>query len=182
MRRLGSALGVEAMAIYHHFGGREDLLAAIAERLLDPLGELEPGSGWRQDCDAFATTLREIAVNHPATFQLVGMQPLEEVSLVPVERLLATLVDAGFEPGTALAIYRATISYARGYALAEVTGFTVDAAGVGGLERLRALRRREFPVLAGRAPELAELDPEQAFRLGLDALLRGLRGPEKAAG
>lgn len=177
MRRLGAALGVEGMAIYHHFAGREDLLGAIAERLLEPLGELEHRSDWREGCDDFATTLREIAVQWPATFRLVGMEPLGEVLLLPVERLLVTLVDAGFDPGTALAIYRATISYARGYALAEVTGFTVDAAGGSGLERLQALRADAFPVLAGRARELAELDPDRAFRLGLDALLRGLEGP-----
>ncbi len=181
MRRLGSALGVEGMAIYHHFAGREGLLGALAERLLEPLGQLEPGSDWRRECDAFASELRRIAVEHPATFQLVGMQPLGEVPLAPVERLLATLVDAGFEPGAALAIYRATISYARGYALAEVTGFTVDAAGPSGLERLRALRADAFPVLGGRTPELAELDPDRAFRLGLEALLRGLDDPGRPA-
>ncbi|HTU29332.1 MAG TPA: TetR family transcriptional regulator [Solirubrobacteraceae bacterium] len=181
MRRLGAALGVEGMAIYHHFAGREDLLGAIAERLLEPLDDLEQRSDWREDCHDFATTLREVAVQRPATFRLVGMQPLGEVLLLPVERLLGTLVEAGFEPVTALAIYRATISYARGYALAEVTGFTVDAAGGSGLERLQALRPDAFPVLAGRAGELAELDPDRAFRLGLDALLRGLEGPEGAA-
>src|SRR5579875_733293 len=177
MRRLGGALGVEGMAIYHHFAGRDDLLGAIAERLLEPLGELELRADWREACDAFATKLREIAVRCPATFQLVGMQPLGEVLLVPVERLLSALVDAGFEPGIALAIYRATISYARGYALAEATGFTVDAAGGGGLKRLRALRADTFPILAGRARELAALNPDRAFRLGLDALLHGLQDP-----
>jgi AcrR family transcriptional regulator len=177
MRRLGSALGVEGMAIYHHFQGRSELLGAISERLLAPLGELEPCADWRRGCGAMATRLREIAVRHPATFQLVGLQPFTEISLAAVERLLATLVDAGFDPATALAIYRATVSYARGYALAEAGGFTVDAAGGSGLERLRALRADEFPVLAGRAAELVDLDPDRAFRLGLNALLRGLDDP-----
>ncbi len=182
MRRLGSTLGVEGMAIYHHFAGREDLLGAIAERLLEPLRDLWPGSDWRQACEAFATKLRAIAGGRSATFQLVGLQPLGEASLAPVERLLEVLVDAGFDPGTALAIYRATVSYARGYALAEATGFTVDAAGWSGLERLRALSVDEFPVLAGRAAELVELDPDRAFRLGLNALLVGIEDPERPAG
>ena len=182
MRRLGSALGVEGMAIYHHFAGRDNLLGAIAERLLEPLGELEPLADWRQACGAFATRLRAIAVGRSATFQLVGMQPLGRGSLAPVERLLGTLVDAGFDPGTALAVYRATVSYARGYALAEATGFTVDAAGNGGLERLRELSADEFPLLAGRASELVRLDPDRAFLLGLNALLAGIADPEKLAG
>lgn len=174
MRRLGGALGVEAMAIYHHFRGREDLLAAIAERLLEPLGELQFGADWRAGCEAFATRLRAIAVSRPSTFQLVGMQPLGEASLAPVERLLGTLIDAGFDPGTALAVYRASVSYARGYALAEATGFTVDAAGGRGFERLQTLDPEAFPVLAGQAARLAEVDPDRAFKLGITALLRGI--------
>lgn len=174
MRRLGSALGVEAMAIYHHFKGREDLLRAIAERLLAPLAELEFGTDWRQACEAFATRLREVAVARPSTFQLVGMQPLAEAALAPVERLLQTLVGAGFDPGTALAVYRATVSLARGYALAEATGFTVDAAGGLGLERLRTLDADEFPVLAGQVAQLVDVDPDRAFKLGIRALLRGI--------
>ena len=40
-RKLGAALGVEAMAIYHHFASRDELLNAIGDRLLEPLQELE---------------------------------------------------------------------------------------------------------------------------------------------
>ena len=35
----------------------------------------------------------------------------------------------------------------------------------------------EFPILAGQASELAKLDADSAFTLGLDALLFGLGGP-----
>jgi hypothetical protein len=65
----------------------------------------------------------------PATFRLIGLQPFDSpASLRPVERLLGVLVAHGFAPADALAVYRAVASYARGYALAEATGFTVDAA------------------------------------------------------
>ena len=57
MRRLGSELGVEGMAIYHHFQGREELLAAIGDRLLEPLHELELGDDWRDACRRFAIAL-----------------------------------------------------------------------------------------------------------------------------
>jgi hypothetical protein len=69
------------------------------------------------------------------------------------------------------------VSYARGYALAEVTGFTVDAASAVGRERLAALPLADFPILAGRAGELREVDPDSAFNLGLEALMFGLGGP-----
>jgi len=176
MRRLGSTLGVEAMAIYHHFESRDELLAAIGDRLLEPLNEVELGDDWRDACRRFATTLRDVAIARPATFKLVGLQPLDTPSaLRPVERLLNVLLEQGFAPPDALAIYRATVSYARGYALSEATGFTVDAAAPAGRRRLAALPPGEFPILAGsRASEMRTLDPDSAYEFGLNALLTGL--------
>lgn len=182
MRRLGAALGVEGMAIYHHFENREALLGAIGNRLLEPLERLELGDDWREACRRFAVTLRDVAIAQPATFQLLGLQPLDtEFSLRAVERLLGVLVARGFAPATALGIYRACASYARGYALAEATGFTVDAAEPAGRKRLAALSREEFPILAGQAPELAKLDADAGYELGLEALLVGLPDPDPAA-
>lgn len=181
MRRLGSSLGVEGMAIYHHFSGREELLGAIGDRLLEPLQELELGDDWREACRRFATALRNVAVARPATFRLLGLQPFDTPSsLGPVERVLGVLVARGFTPSAALAVYRATVSYARGYALAEATGFTVDAARPGGRRRLAALPRSEFPILAGRARELAALDADAGWELGLQALLTGFADPGQA--
>lgn len=183
MRRLGSTLGVEAMAIYHHFAGRDELLREIGDQLLAPLHTLELGSEWREACRRFATALRDLAVARPATFQVLGLQPFDTPrALLPVERLVGVLVEAGFMPAAALAIYRATVSYARGYALAEATGFTVDAARAAGRERLAGLTGGEFPILAGRAAELAELDADAGFELGLRALLRGLPDPGDGSG
>lgn len=181
MRRLGAALGVEAMAIYHHFESRDALLSAIGDRLLEPMRRLELGDEWREACRRFATALRDIAVAQPATFQLLGLKPLDTpLSLRAVERLMGVLVARGFTPAAALAIYRATASYARGYALSEATGFTVDAAQPAGRKRLAALPSDEFPILAGRARELTGLDAEAGYELGLEALVKGFSSPEPA--
>lgn len=178
MRRLGSELGVEGMALYHHVAGREELLRAIADRLLEPLDGLEPTDDWREACRRFASTLRRVAKARPATFRLVGLQPLDTpASLHPVERLLEVLVAGGFSAPDALAVYRAVASYARGYALAEATGFTVDAAHASGRERLRTLDRGSFPILAGSAQQLARVGADSGFELGLGALLAGLPDP-----
>ncbi|MGA9857322.1 MAG: TetR/AcrR family transcriptional regulator C-terminal domain-containing protein [Solirubrobacteraceae bacterium] len=175
MRRLGARLGVEGMALYHHFSNRDELLGAIADELLAPLNQLDPSDDWCEACRRFATALRSVAVRRPATFQLVGLQPFDSPSaLRPVERLLEVLVRTGFPPHRALGIYRAIVSYARGYALAEATGFTVDATQPAGRERLRALPPDEFPILTGHAAELAALRADDAYLLGLDAMLRGL--------
>jgi hypothetical protein len=106
------------------------------------------------------------------------------MSLQPVERLLQVLIAESFSPSAALGIYRATASYARGYALAEATGFTVDAARPAGRHRLAALPADEFPILGGLASELAKLNADAGWELGLEALLTGLAGrdPVKPTG
>lgn len=181
MRRLGGSLGVEGMAIYHHFSGRDELLGAIGDRLLEPLRHVELGEDWREACRRFATALRNVAVARPATFRLLGLQPFDTPdSLGPVERLLGVLIAAGFAAADALAVYRATASYARGYALAEATGFTVDAAGAEGRRRLAALPEAEFPILAGSARDLEALDADAGYELGLRALLAGFADPTQA--
>lgn len=175
MRRLGARLGVEGMALYHHFASRDELLGAIADELLAPLERLEPVDDWRDACRRFATALRSVAVQSSSTFQLVGLQPFDSPSaLRPVEQLLGVLVCSGFTPPHALAVYRAIVSYARGYALAEATGFTVDATQPAGRRRLCALPAEQFPVLSGHAEELAELQADAAYLVGLEAMLGGL--------
>jgi AcrR family transcriptional regulator len=178
MRRLGSELGVEAMSLYYYVNGREELLDAIGDRMIAPLAELELEPDWRRACAQFAEALRDIARERSGTFRLLGLKPLDTPgSLFAVERLVAALVDAGFSPPDALAVYRAVASYARGYALAEATGFTVDAAAPQGRRRLRALSADEFPILHGRVDELTALDPDSAFTRGLEALLTGFPDP-----
>ena len=175
MRRLGGRLGVEGMAIYHHFDSRDELVKAIGERLLSPLHELDLGDEWTEACRRFASALRDIALAHPATFQLVGLQPFDTpASLQPVERLLQVLISSRFTLGKALGVYRATVSFARGYALAEATGFTVDAERPAGRRRLATLPADEFPILTGHIEDLARLDADAGWTLGLEALLTGL--------
>ncbi len=175
MRRLGSELGVEAMSLYHHVPNRAELLSAVSERMLAPLQAIEFERGGREACRSLAHALRGIAVAHPATFSLVGVRPLNGPAVLRVvERLLAVLVADGFGARDALAVYRAVASYARGYALAEAVGFTIDASDPGARNRLEALSSSEYPILSGRATELSTLDADSGFERGLDALLVSL--------
>ena len=179
MRRLGATLGVEAMAIYHHFDSRDELLTAIGDRLLRPLHELEGSNDWREACRRFATALRDIAVAQPATFQLLGLQPFDTpVSLAPVERLLDVLV------GTGSGRRRRWRSTAPPSATPAATHWPRRPDSPSTRHDLRppaagAAAPREFPILAGRAAELATLDADAAYELGLQALLTGLADPDR---
>ncbi|UTI63036.1 TetR/AcrR family transcriptional regulator C-terminal domain-containing protein [Paraconexibacter antarcticus] len=176
MRRLGREVGVEAMSLYNHVSNRDAVLDGLGEFLMSEV-DAEPGADWRESCRDFAAQLRAIALTHPATFSLVGLRPLRSAAaLAPVERLLQNLVAAGAAPDQALAMYRTLASFARGYAMAEVTGFTVDASTPSGRRPLRALPRADFPILRERLKELEPLRSDAAFTAGLDAMLDGFAG------
>lgn len=175
MRRLGAELGVEAMSLYHHVSGRDDVLTGMAERLMSRFPPPPTQAGWQDAGEWFARQLRVVATASPNTFALTAMRPLRSpVALAPVEAVLDAMVRAGASPVDALVAYRALASYARGYALAEVVGFTVDASTSSGADDLAVLDPAAFPVLGGRAGELGELGPDRAFDAGLRALVDGL--------
>lgn len=177
MRRLGTELGVEAMSLYHHVAGRDAVLAGMAERLMSRFPSPPPRAGWQDAGEWFARQLRMVATASPQTFALTAMAPLRSAAaLEPVEALLAALVRGGASPDGALVVYRALASYARGYALAEVAGFTVDASTTEGAEELRALDPGAFPVLGGHVDELGAVGADRAFDAGLRALIDGLTG------
>jgi TetR/AcrR family transcriptional regulator, tetracycline repressor protein len=142
MRRLGARLGVEAMSVYHYVNGREDLLEAIVDALIESIaipdkpvapaeaGELaeaaEPVEGWQSFLQVLAHDVRRLAHEHPAAFPLVATRhpaapwlrpPLR--SLKVVEGFLDGLTARGFSDAQAVAAYRSFTSFLLGQLLLE---------------------------------------------------------------
>ena len=170
MRRLGGELGVEAMSLYRHVADRAALLEALADLLA---AEIEPRAReeqWADALRAFAGDLRGIARRHPAAFELVAMRVLNTPNVLgPIENVLASLRRGGFTPARAIFAYRLVATYARGYALAEITGFAID------------VRPEEpFPVIRSLSRRIASEPSEANFRAGLETILGGLRAEREA--
>ncbi|WP_369139032.1 TetR/AcrR family transcriptional regulator [Modestobacter versicolor] len=136
MRRLGSSLGVEAMALYRYVPGREDLLDGVVERVVETLFDNDDGddvyigehSGWQDYLVRLAHGMRRIALAHPAVFPLIASRPPAAPWVRPplrslrlVESFLGTLTEAGFSDPAAVAAYRAYSSFLLGHLLLEVT-------------------------------------------------------------
>ena len=136
MRRLGAALGVEAMALYRYVPGREDLLDGVVDRVVETLFDKDDGddiyvedhNGWQDYLMRLAHGVRRIALAHPSVFPLVASRPPAAPwvrpplrSLRMVESFLGTLTDAGFSDQAAVAAYRAYSSFLLGHLLLEVT-------------------------------------------------------------
>lgn len=138
MRRLGTALGVEAMSLYRYVPGKEDLLDAVVNDLVDAMrrdGEVPstPRDGWQDYLQRLAHAVRRIALDHPKAFPLVASRPPEAPWLRPplrslewVEAFLAGLLDEGFTDESAVAAYRAFSSFLLGHLLLEVASHGAD--------------------------------------------------------
>ncbi len=146
MRRLGAALGVEAMALYRYVPGREQLLDGVVETVIDelygdPEVHMQAAHGWQDFLQRLAHGVRRIALAHPEVFPLVATRPPAAPWVRPplrslrwVESFLTAMTDSGFSDEAAVGAYRAYSSFLLGHLLLEVSqkGVAISAEDVPG--------------------------------------------------
>jgi len=171
MRRLGEALGVEAMSLYRHVANKADLLdgiqsAILAEMVVPPLE-----GPWLEQLGALVRAFRAVLRAHPAALPIFATRPaVAPGSLAAVNRCLAVLAAAGFPEREQAAIFQALLSYVVGSAFVQFApeaGGEPDPVDYGALPDALAHVRRV-------GPSLHALDEDEEFELGLDLLLGGL--------
>jgi AcrR family transcriptional regulator len=179
MRRLGRALGVEAMSLYNHVPNKAALLDGLVEMLLDELEMPGPEAGdWQERLRRINESYRRVAHAHPHAFPLAVTRPYNTLgTLRRVEQTLQLLHEAGFDTETALHLFQTCTSYTSGYVLAEITRAVPPPA-----EETTAppVDRRQFdpaaiPRLVELAPYYAARDRDAEFRYGLDVILTAFR-------
>ncbi|WP_406836255.1 TetR/AcrR family transcriptional regulator [Streptomyces sp. AHU1] len=197
MRRLGSELGVEAMALYRYAASKDALLDGLVEALYleleEKLGvapEPEPAAGepdWRARLHRIARAMYEVCLAHPRAVPLLATRMLA----VPLarrpgavlrdhERVLALLRSAGFDETHTSAVFRAFSAWLLGYVSVELQPMVdnpdePDPAFRLGLHHLSP---RELPTLREIAPSLAERGGPEGLAAGLDALLDRFTRPD----
>lgn len=179
MRRLGAALGVEAMAIYRYFPSRQELVSALVDWVVlqtasDPELQFDDADDWRDYLDRLAHGIRQMALTHPRTFPLIATTPTAAPWIRPpmrslqwVETFLVGLQDHHFPPPAAVTVYKQFSSFLLGHLLLEVAGLDDDAApkvsaGDGDRRRARADRKQraeqaEHVMRRGDGPSADEI-------------------------
>jgi AcrR family transcriptional regulator len=178
MRRLGAALGVEAMSLYHHFPSKEELLDGLVATVLSgvPLPEATP-AGWEDAVRYGFGAFRRILLAHPELFPLIANRPpVERETLVVVARAFAILEAAGFDPRQAGSAWTTLLSYTFGFVQCEITGMGEATRGAAMLEILAEHAGPDFAALRDLHLVLDPWDGDWEFAQGLDAVIAGLRG------
>ena len=187
MRRLGERLGVEAMSLYRYVPGREELLDAVVEHVMDEMADDDdviqaPENGWQDFLQRLAHGIRRVALKHPLVFPLVASRPLEAPWLRPpvrslewVERFLAGLVDEGFSEQSAVGAYRAFSSFLLGHLLLEVASRGADVGPLDVIEEdAEDADLAAYPTVRRLRPALSEDHAAIEFEDALEELLRRL--------
>ncbi|THV31421.1 TetR/AcrR family transcriptional regulator [Glycomyces paridis] len=89
MRKIGSALGLSAMAVYRHFPSREVLLAHVADECFDEVHERWRKVGLtgdsRTDLHAVVDRMLDLAFERPHQFALMFLEPRERARAFPAD-------------------------------------------------------------------------------------------------
>ncbi len=183
MRRLGAILGVEAMSLYRYVPGREQLLDAVVERIVDemvadPDVVDRPEHGWQDFLQRLAHGIRRVALRHPNAFPLVASRPAEAPWLRPplrslrwVEAFLVGLGDEGFSDDAVAEAYRAFTSFLLGHLLLEVAALGADLGPLDVIEEDVDISLAAYPAVRRLKPSLREDHSAAEFEASLENLL-----------
>ena len=180
MRRLGRELGVEAMSLYNHVAGKEDLEHGIVELVLAEIENPRPGAEWKEEIRRTAVSSHDVFVRHRWSCSLLTHgSGVSQVRMQWMEAVLRTFREAGFSPNLTHHAYHAIDSH--------ITGFTLWQVGMPFRTRdelvaladgfLRKIPADEFPYIVEHAEQhIAPPDPAEKpeFEFGLDLILDGL--------
>jgi AcrR family transcriptional regulator len=188
MRKLGQALGVEAMSLYNHVANKRELAAAMADRIIGQF-ELPDDGAWDDAIRRCAVSAHDLLLAHrwacrlaliPSDPQLIGGPRIRYM-----EWLLRRLREAGFSPEVAYSAYHTLDSHIFGFTLWQIGH--ADAASsfvVPEGEDVQAWAVRQIQQMRGEYPYLAEHgeqhlangpDGRYEFEFGLDLILDGLK-------
>lgn len=172
-RKLGAAVGVEAMSIYHHFKSKALLLDAVADHLIS-LAEpaTGPSGDWKGRMRQTAWSYYALAKAHPRAFALLAGRRLNgQAAFAWMESVLTVLGDAGLDPQLQAKAFRAMGSLINGAGM--VYSATIEASGRDHPMNVFALGA-DYPHLGAVAPLLGLPELDGLFDFGLEAVLQGV--------
>ncbi|MEU5157046.1 TetR/AcrR family transcriptional regulator [Glycomyces sp. NPDC021274] len=179
-RKLAERLGVQAMALYHHFRNKDALLDGMVDFVFSEIELPSQGEDWKAEMRRRAASMREALVRHPWAIAL--MDSRADAGLATLRHhnaVIGCLRAQGFTVAGAAHAFSLLDAYIYGFVMQELA---LPFESPGDLEEVAA------PILEQAAiegfPHLAELAMEHAlkpgydyadeFWIGLDLILDGL--------
>jgi AcrR family transcriptional regulator len=180
MRKLGEALGVEAMSIYNHVANKDQLLDGMIDLVFSEIELPEDGVHWKTAMRRRAASCRHALSRHGWAIGLMETRTTPGgANLRQHDAVIGCLLDAGFTIELTAHAFAALDSYIYGFALQEAT--LPFENGEETAELAESIMRDMLP---GEYPHLTRLAVEHVmqpgydfvneFDFGLELLLDGL--------
>ncbi|KAA0084239.1 TetR/AcrR family transcriptional regulator [Mycolicibacterium sp. P9-64] len=160
MRRLARELSVSPGALYWHFADKQELLGAVADRILAPEPAIADDASWSQRVVGLGTALRDALLSSTDGAELVSASFAAGKSERMTEilcRLTEAATEGGIDPIHADLAARTVLYYVLGFTADEQSRLQWDAAGA---------------LVDGQSVMTA--NPNARFAFGLKLLIDGI--------
>lgn len=181
MRKLGQALGVEAMSLYNHVTNKDDLLDGMVDVVFAEIDlPAADETDWRAAMRRRAVSARAALARHPWAIALLDSRTSPGPStLRHHEAVLGSLRRGGFSVEMTAHAFSALDSYIYGFVVQEASlpFDTAEETTEVAQELLAQLPSDEYPHLTEMAAEFvlqSGYDHHAEFDFGLDLLLGAL--------
>jgi len=187
MRKLGEALGVEAMSLYNHVASKSDLIDGMIDIVFGEI-DLPSGDGdWKAAMRRRAISARQVLRRHPWAIGLMESRTSPgPATLRHHDAVLGCLRRAGFSVELTAHAYALLDSYIYGFALQEAS-----LPFGSGEEAAQVAHQISAQFASGQYPYLTEIATEHVLRpgydygdefvIGLDLILDGLAAAARQA-
>lgn len=180
MPRLAQQLGVGTMSLYRHVQDKDDLLDAVAQRVM---GDVRVPEGSHDDWEGrvvgYLRALRDAAIAHPALCRILADRGLTVGPVLDqLEELHDILLCAGFTDTDAVRTFYSLLTYVFGFVIWELPrghqqpAETYTAAWNDAIDNLDPTA---YPRLHALRPTLTTTASPDQFEYGLHHLLQSLR-------
>lgn len=122
MRKLGQAVGVEAMSLYNHVANKDELLDGMVDLVFSEIGLPPGGISWKTAMRQRAIAARQVLSLHRWAIGLMESRTSPgPATLRHHDAVIGTLRDAGFSIEMAAHAFSVLDSYIYGFALQEAS-------------------------------------------------------------
>jgi TetR/AcrR family transcriptional regulator, tetracycline repressor protein len=180
--KLGRALGADQTAVYRHFARKDDLVLAIADRLIEEaMNALAPSACWVDTLTEMCRRLRRTYLAHPAAASMSACRTTQgPAEIRAVDIIISSMLAAGFEGAEAARMYRAIGDFSLYWAGGEAQFLALDRLAqqhdrAAWTQKYLSVRREEYPSIWQVRTELPEVRDDDIFESILGVVMAGLR-------
>lgn len=165
MRRLGEAVGVEAMSLYNHVANKDELLDGMVDLVFAEIELPVDGGEWKGAMRQRAVSARKALARHPWAIALMSTRTSPgPATLRHHDAVIGCLRAAGFSVALTAHAFSAIDCYIYGFALQEATLPLGDTEE----ETAKVAETMMEQFLAEKYPHLTEFTIEHILQPGYD--------------